>query len=136
MFLCVSASILFFNLPFQGSFFVLTIVSSCFLFAALGMGLLISTLSKIQILAAQYSIVVAFLPSYILSGFLFEITSMPKFIQLLTYAIPARYFVENLQTLFLTGNVVPLITINTLCMLLIATFFYLVIAKKFIKRLD
>lgn len=136
MILCVGVSILIFGLPFRGSFWVLAVSASCFLFSALGMGLMISTLSKVQLVASQYAIVVGFLPSYILSGFLFEISSMPAWIRALTYGIPARYFVECLQTLFLAGDVGPLILRNTLSMILIGIIPYFIIAKKLVKRLD
>jgi ABC-2 type transport system permease protein len=136
MLICVAVSILIFQLPFRGSFLILTGISSCFVFCALGLGLLISILSKVQIIASQYSIIIAFLPSYILSGFLFEFSSMPAWIQMITYAVPARYFVQSLQTLFLVGNVWPLFIRNTLCILFIGTIFYLIIAKKMVKRID
>ena len=136
MIICVGASILIFDLPFEGSFLILTGISSCFLFCALGLGLLISILSKIQIVASQYSVIVGFLPSYILSGFLFEISSMPAWIRTLTYMIPARYFVESLQTLFLVGNVAPLFIKNTLAIVGLGLICYVAISKKFVKRLD
>ncbi len=129
-------AILFLNVPLRGSLFVLEIVSSAFLFTACLLGLLISTLSKNQMIASQASIVSAFLPAFILSGFLFEIASMPKIIQLITYLIPARYFVTCLQTIFLTGNVWAVLIPNTLIMLFIGSLFLIGVILVTKKRLD
>ncbi|HXF28417.1 MAG TPA: ABC transporter permease, partial [Chlamydiales bacterium] len=117
-------------------FSVLTLVSGVFLYAALNLGLLISTLAKNQFVAAQMSLVTAFLPAFILSGFIFEISSMPLPIQIITYFIPARYFVSCLQTLFLVGNVWSLIGWNMLCMFAIGSIFLTITASKTVKRLD
>jgi ABC-2 type transport system permease protein len=97
---------------------------------------LISTLTKVQIIASQITLVVAFLPAYILSGFLFEICSMPWPIRLLTYLLPARYFVQSLQTLFLVGNVWSLLLLNVAVMFLFGLLLFFIIAKKTVKRLD
>ncbi len=136
MTLCVTISVLFYGLPLRGSFLVLGVVSATFLFCALATGLLISTLSKSQILASQIAIIVGFLPAYILSGFLFEIHSMPVPIQLITYLIPARYFVQSLQTLFLVGNVWSLILYNMLFMTVTGLILFVWTIRKTVKRLD
>jgi ABC-2 type transport system permease protein len=136
MTLCVLISVFFYGLPFRGSVWLLGVVSSLFLLCALGFGLLISTISRNQVVAYQIAIVAGFLPAFILSGFLFEITSMPVWVQILTYFIPARYFVTSLQTLFLVGNVWPLILRSILMMLLIATLFFSLAIRKTVKRLD
>ena len=136
MTICVFISVFGYGLPMRGSWLLLGLVSSAFLFCALGLGLLISTVSKNQILASQIAIVSGFLPAYILSGFLFEIASMPPWIQTLTYFIPAKYFVQCLQTLFLVGNVGRLILFNLLAMLGIGLVFFILTAFKTVKRLD
>ena len=129
-------ALILYDLPFRGSLTLLLITSSAFLFASLGHGLIISTLSRNQFVAAQASLVTAFLPSFLLSGFIFEISSMPGPIQLLTVIIPAKYFVSNLQTLFLAGNIYNLILINTAYMLIIGLILFVITAKKTVKRLD
>lgn len=134
--LSVLFTVFFFDVPLRGSWFSLILVNGIFLFSALGLGLLISVISKNQFVASQTALNTAFLPAYMLSGFLFEISSMPKWIQFLTYFLPARYFVSCLQTLFLTGNVWPLILRNLLFITLIALVFYLLLIKKTVKRLD
>lgn len=129
-------AIFFYHVPFQGSFLLLTLVSAVFLITALESGLLISTLARNQFAASQAAIITAFMPAFMLSGFIFEIHSMPLFIQGVTYLIPARYFVSSLQTLFLVGNIWPLILFNLMAMSLFGCFMFIIIAKKTIKRLD
>ncbi|MBS0616323.1 MAG: ABC transporter permease [Verrucomicrobia bacterium] len=136
MAICVIVSTLGYGLPFRGSWTSLLLVSSAFLFCALAMGLFISTVSKNQIIASQMAIVVGFLPAYILSGFLFEITSMPLVIQWITYIIPAKYFVQSLQTLFLVGNIWSILLYNMLFMIAIGLLFFFLTARKTVKRLD
>ena len=130
MAICVAVSVFLFGLPFRGSLLALFLVSSAFLCSALGLGLMISTLSKSQALASQIATVTGFLPAFILSGFLFEIFSMPRWIQVLTYFIPARYFVQCLQTLFLVGDVWSLILWNLVPMFLIGLLFFLITRHK------
>jgi len=136
MVLCVFLSITLFEVPFRGSYLVLLLSTSCFLLAALGQGLLISTLTRNQFVSAQISIMVGFLPAFMLSGFIFEISSMPWPIQAITYLLPPRYFVTILQSAFLAGVVWDLIIPNLLAMLVIALFFFILIARKTVKRLD
>jgi ABC-2 type transport system permease protein len=136
MAMCVWVAVIFYDVPYRGSFLILAIVSSIFLLSALGLGLLISTLARTQFVAAQSAMVAAFLPGFILSGFIFEISSMPIPIQMITHVIPARYFVSSLQTLFLVGNVWSLIIPNALAMLSIGAVFYLWAGYRTVKRLD
>lgn len=136
MLICFIVSVFFYDVPFRGSLLVLTFVSAVFLLAALALGLLISTLAKNQFVAAQAAMVSAFLPAFILSGFIFEITSMPTIIQGITYLIPARYFVASLQTLFLVGNVWKLLLTNLFFMFLFGLIIFIITAKKTVKRLD
>jgi ABC-2 type transport system permease protein len=79
---------------------------------ALGIGLLISTLVKSQFLASQLAMLLTFLPAMMLSGFLYDLRSMPAFIQGITYALPARYAVALMQTLYLAGNVGSVVWLN------------------------
>lgn len=136
MALCFLVTVFGFQVPFRGSILLLTLVSAVFLFCALGLGFMISTLARSQIVSYQISVVTGFLPAYILSGFLFEIYSMPWPIQLLTYIMPARYFVQCLQTLFLAGNVWSLIFLNMIPMLLVGLIFFLIAVRKTVKWLD
>lgn len=136
MAICVAISIFVYDLPMRGSFLMLALVSALFLFCSLGLGLMISTLTKNQVFAYQVTLIVAFLPAYILSGFLFEITSMPHWIQMLTHFIPAKYFVQSLQCLFLVGNVWDLILFDMVPIVVIGLIFFGITAMKTVKRLD
>lgn len=136
MTMCVLTAVFFYEIPFRGSWWLLGIVSSVFLWTALGLGLLISSAARNQFVAAQAAMVASFLPGFILSGFIFEISSMPWLIQAVTYLIPARYFVTNLQTLFLVGNVWELVLFNLIPMIVIGSLFFIITARKTVKRLD
>ncbi len=136
MTLCVFLSVTLFAVPFRGSYLVLLLATSVFLLAALGLGLLISSTTRNQFVASQISIMIGFLPAFMLSGFIFEINSMPWIIQALTYLLAPRYFVTILQTCFLSGTVWELILFNLFAMSLIACFFLGVSALKTVKRLD
>ncbi len=125
-----------FGVPLKGSLLVLFLTSSLFLLAALGMGLLISVVAKNQFVAAQAAIIATFLPAFILSGFLFDISSMPRPVQVITHVVAARYFISILQTLFLAGNIWPIILPNALALLLMAGFFLGAARKKSRKRLE
>lgn len=136
MTMCVFVAVVLYDVPLRGSFLSLGIASAAFLFTATQLGLLISTLSKNQFVASQISIVSGFLPAFILSGFIFEISSMPPIIQYITYLIPARYFVSNLQTIFLVGNVWSLIIPNILSILAFGLILLAITARISVKRLD
>lgn len=136
MIICIAVSVFIFGLPLRGSLLLLILVSAVFLLGALALGLLISTIAKNQVIAYQISMVTGFLPAYILSGFLFEIASMPFWIQVLTYIMPARYFVQSLQTLFLVGNVWSLILSNVVAMAIMGAIFFIATARRTKKRLD
>jgi ABC-2 type transport system permease protein len=134
MFICWAAAVFWFGVPFQGTLPALFAVSSVFLMGALGQGLLISTMARDQYLAAQAALVTGYLPSFILSGFIFEIASMPGPIRAFTYIFPARYFVSCLQTIFLAGNVWPLFLRSMAAMAVIGVFLFLLTAGKTLKK--
>ncbi len=134
--LSVAMTVFLFDVPLRGSLWVLLAASALFLFAALGMGLLISTIAKNQFIAGQVAILATFLPAFILSGFIFDIGSMPAPIRVLTHVIAARYFVSILQTVFLAGNVWQVIAANALALVLIAIFFLAQVRRLTRKRLE
>lgn len=125
-----------FDVPLRGSLWVLLMGTSLFLLTALGMGLLISTVTRVQFVAGQVAIITTFLPAFILSGFIFDIGSMPEVIRAITYLIPARYFVSILQTVFLAGNVWAVIVPNALALVVMATVFIGLTRRKAHKRLE
>jgi ABC-2 type transport system permease protein len=108
MALCTLVAVALFHVPFRGSFLALFAIASAFLLPSLGQGLLISAATKNQFLASQLALLSSFLPTFLLSGFIFEIGSMPKVIQLVTNLVPARWLIPSLQTVFLAGDLWPL----------------------------
>lgn len=130
MLLCFVVAYFWYEIPFMGSFWILVVLSSIYLFSSLGTGLLISTLAKNQFVAAQMSLVIGFLPAFILSGFLFEIGNMPQWLQYITFFVPARYFVQSLQTIFLAGDIYEIFIFDILAMLLISITLFILIFKK------
>ncbi len=136
MALSVAMALWVFDAPLRGSLIVLTAVSSTFLLTALGMGLLISIVARNQFAAGQIAIIVTFLPAFLLSGYIFDIQSMPLAVQGVTYAVAARYFIAVLQSLFLAGTVWSVIWKNSLALAAMALFFLSLCFIKFKKRLD
>lgn len=136
MCVCWLAATVWYDVPFRGSFIALLLSTSVFLLTALGQGLLISSFAKNQFLAAQMAIISAFMPSLMLSGFVFEIASMAAPVRELTYAVAARYFVSSLQTLFLAGTVHSLLLWAGAAMLVISVVSFILTAGKTVKRLD
>lgn len=92
-----------FGLPVRGSWWLLLLTLVLFLTGALGTGLLVSTIANTQEVAFQMALLLAFLPTFLLSGFIFPISNMPPFIQLITHIIPARYFLVALRGILLKG---------------------------------
>ncbi len=136
MALSVAMAVWLFGVPLRGSLLVLFGASSLFLLAALGMGLLISMLAKNQFVAGQVAIIVTFLPAFILSGFIFDIGSMPAVVRAITHVVAARYFVSILQTVFLAGNVWSVILPNALALAVMAVIFLGLTRRLSRKRLE
>lgn len=136
MCICVFLTVIGFNVPFHGSLWLMALATGLFLVASLSQGLLISTLAKNQFVASQAAINAAFLPAYMLSGFLYEIDSMPFVIRLITHLLPARYFVSIIKTNFLAGVIWSDILPNLMAMLLIGFVLLVIVARKTKRRLD
>jgi ABC-2 type transport system permease protein len=110
--LCLLSAKFLFHVPFRGSVLVLAGVSMLYLLVALALGLLISSALKSQFVASQVTLLVTFLPAVMLSGFLFDLRSLPMIVQLITFLLPARYYVTLLQTIFLVGDIWAVILPN------------------------
>ncbi|MEI9884064.1 ABC transporter permease [Atlantibacter hermannii] len=136
MLLCMLVSVFILGVPYRGSLWLLFFITSLFLLSTLGMGLLISTITRNQFNAAQVALNAAFLPSVMLSGFIFQIDSMPAVIRAVTYIIPARYFVTTLQSLFLAGTIPAVLIINVLFLIASAVMFIGLTWLKTKRRLD
>jgi ABC-2 type transport system permease protein len=99
----ILASMVLFDLPMNGSWIALLVALSLYLAGALGLGLMVSTVAESQQAAFQLAVLVSFLPTMILSGFVFPIASMPAAIQAVTFLVPARYFIVALRAIVLKG---------------------------------
>ena len=102
--LIILASMVLFGLPMRGNWLSLLVALSLFLVGALGYGLLISTVADTQQIAFQIALLISFLPTIMLSGFIFPIASMPRALQVVTYVVPARYFLVALRAIVLKGS--------------------------------
>ncbi|MDR2342156.1 MAG: ABC transporter permease [Campylobacteraceae bacterium] len=134
--LCFLVAYFWYEIPFRGSLLILFLMGAIYLFPALVSGLLISTITKNQFVAAQISLVASFLPAFLLSGFLFEIENMPQWLQILTHIVPARYFVNSIQTLFLAGNVYSIFLINAVGIVIIGTIVFVLVLLKSKKGIE
>jgi len=132
---CTLVAVGIFRVPLRGSLLSLGLITSAFLAGSLGIGLLVSTLSKSQFVASQIALVLGFLPALQLSGFLFEISSTPLPIQGLTYLFPARYLVQALQTIFLAGDIPALLWTDGIVLAGFAALFFFLTARVTRKRL-
>jgi ABC-2 type transport system permease protein len=136
LFVCVAVAVFLIGVPFRGSLWVLWLVGSLFLGSGLGLGLLLSTAMRNQFNAAQAALNAAFLPAVILSGFIYEIHSMPLVIRAVTYLVPARYFVTAMQTIFQAGEVWPVLIESMLFLTAASVVFIGLTALKTRRRLE
>ncbi|KAF0095521.1 MAG: antibiotic transport system permease protein [Puniceicoccaceae bacterium 5H] len=134
--LCVVVAVFLFQVPLRGSLLALYTVSGIFLLGGLGLGLAISAAAKNQFLASQVAINAAFLPAFMLSGFIFEIRSMPTWIQYISRLVPARYYVDCLKTLFLAGDLWGYLLPRIIALTVIAVFLLALTAKNLKRHLD
>jgi ABC-2 type transport system permease protein len=110
--LCLGAAKFLFDVPIRGSAPLVLALSMLYLLVSIAMGLLISSSLKSQFLSSQVTLVVTFMPALMLSGFIYDLRSVPEAVRLISYLVPARYFVSLLQTLFLVGDVWSVIWLN------------------------
>lgn len=136
MTLCTLLAVFVFGVPFRGSPLALLAAASAFLAPSLGLGLFISAATKNQFVASQVALLSAFLPALLLSGFIFEISSMPRPIQWLTLIFPARFFIPCLSTVFLAGDLWDVLLPNIAAMLGFGAAFFALAFRFTRKRLD
>jgi ABC-2 type transport system permease protein len=127
--------VVLFGVPLRGSPLLLLVLSFFFLVGALGMGIFISAITRSQMLATQLAMVATFLPAYLLSGFMFAITSMPKALQILTLVVPARYFLVVTRGIFLKGVGAEVLFVQGLSMILFSLIGLLLSIRGFRKEL-
>ena len=125
-----------FDVAVVGNTALLFLLSSLFLIGALFFGLLLSIKLKSQVLANQLAIIAGFLPTLLLSGFVFAIENMPLPLQFLTYIVPARYFIAILRGIYLKGIGLEILWLNALFLLLYALLMMVAANKKFTFKLE
>ena len=133
--LAALAGTLVFRVPFRGSVVLFLGLSLIFLLGALSLGMLISIKAKSQLVASQVAMVVTFLPSFLLSGFMYDIGNMPGWLQAITHAFPARYFVTILKGIFLKGIGLRMLWVDAAFLALFALIVTAAANRKFQKSL-
>ena len=136
MALCTLVAVLVMGVPFLGSVAALFGITTLFLGCALGFGLFLSTVTRNQFHAAQAALTAGFLPAMMLSGFVFEIGSMPWLLRVLTRVGPARYFTGSLQTLFQAGTIRSVLVPNAIALAVLMVIWLVLTARKTTRTLD
>jgi drug efflux transport system permease protein len=129
----VLVAMVMFGLPMRGSWLLLLFTTSLYLVGALGLGLFISSIAETQQVAFQIALLASFLPTLMLSGFIFPIASMPTFLRGVTYVVPARYFLIALRGIVLKGVGLPIIWQQLAAMVVYSTLL-LVLASARLRR--
>ena len=125
-----------FHIPMRGELWLVFVASSIFLVGALGIGMLISIITKSQFLSSQIALVATMLPAFLLSGFVFPIANMPYPIQIFTYIITARYFVVLLRGIYLKGLGLGILGGEAALLALFAAFVLALSLFKFKKKIE
>jgi ABC-2 type transport system permease protein len=133
---CILVGKFWFKVPIKGSIPLLLCLSTLFLFSALGLGLFISAIAKTQRVAMLLAMITSLLPTFLLSGFIFPIENMPRALQLVTYLVPARYFLEILRGIFLKDVGLRVLWENVVWLLIFSLVMVFISAMKFQKKLD
>ncbi len=128
-------SILVFKVPFRGNILLFYLAATLFSFGALGLGLFISLSAKSQQVASQFSFLTSFLPTFLLSGFIFPVASMPIILRSLSYLVPATYFLKIMRGLFLKGSGLAVLWPSFIVMFAFAAFFVMISTRRFSKRI-
>ncbi len=133
--LAVAMGTALFGVTVRGSHLLLFSVAAVFLVGALSLGLVISIVTKSQLLASQLAMVLTFLPSFLLSGFMYSIANMPVTVQAITYLVPARYFVALLKGIYLKGVGLHVLAVEVLLLTAFGAGVLLVAIRRFEKKL-
>lgn len=133
---CAVVSVWWFDVPFRGSWALLFASSALFLLVVLSGGYLISVIAKSQLAANQMALIATFLPTFLLSGFIFPIDQMPPVVQLITRVLPPRYYITILRSVFLKGTPVSMIASQLLALSIIGLVLVALATRSFHKRLE
>ncbi len=132
----VAMGVWVFGVPLRGSFLFLLGVTAMFLVGGLSLGIMVSTIARSQLVASQLAMVVTFLPAFLLSGFLYSIDNMPRFLQAVTHVVQARYFVEVLKNIFLKASPPSFVADDLIFLGLFAVVVFAIALGKFRKKLS
>jgi len=132
---CAAIAVWWFQVPFRGSVLTLLVSSALFMVVVLCMGYFISVVAKNQLAASQLALVATFLPAFLLSGFLFSIEQMPAAVRVITYIVPARYYVAALKKLFLKGTPTAMLYAELVPLVIFSFVLALLATRAFHKRL-
>jgi ABC-2 type transport system permease protein len=135
-FLCAVLGILWFGVPFRGSWILFLISSTLFLIVVLSLGYFFSVAAKSQLAASQISLFATFLPAFLLSGFLFPIAQMPLVIRAVTYIVPARYYMTIIRNIFLKGSALRFLVGELIALFIMACILVFVATRIFKKKLS
>ena len=133
---CAVVGVWWFGVAFRGHIWVFFLSSIMFLTVVLSMGYFFSVIAKTQLLASQISLIATFLPSFMLSGFMYPIDQMPSIIQIITHIVPARYYMEILRNVFLKGTSIMLMWQDLLGLAIFSLLLAVIATRVFKKRLD
>jgi len=133
--IAVLVGVFIFDVPFRGSVLLLAFSSCLFLSGVFFWGILVSAIAKTQLAAYQMGVVTTFMPSFLLSGFIYSIDGMPRVVQGITYVVPARYFVTILRGIFLKGVGLEVLGLETLFLVGFTTLVFLLATWRLSQKL-
>lgn len=128
--------IFLFDVPFIGSLFLLALLTTLYIITALSLGLMISTITKTQQVAMMFAVMITLLPTVMISGFIFPIASMPKLLQLISYIIPAKYYLVIVRGIMLKGNTIGQLLTPTVFLTIMSAILLIVSWRKFSVNLE
>jgi ABC-2 type transport system permease protein len=133
--MAVLLGVFVFGVPLRGNLILLFLLSSIFLTGALTLGIFISIAARNQLMASQLALLISFLPTFLLSGFTYEIFNMPPFVRAITYLVPARYFIVILRGIYLKAVGLNMLWYDSLCLSIFAFLAVTIAIKKFKKKI-
>jgi ABC-2 type transport system permease protein len=135
MLLILATGTLWFRISFKGSITLLIVMSLIYVLTTVSIGLFVSTITRTQLAAVLLSLIIALMPSFLFSGFLFPITSMPYILQLYTYVFPARYFNDISRDIFLKGVGIEYLWGNMLSLIIYTLLLFVITSLRFKKKI-
>jgi drug efflux transport system permease protein len=124
-----------FDVPIRGSLVTLFGCSMLFLLAMLGSGLIASVIAKSQLVAVQFALMVSYMPVAMISGFMFPIANMPKWLQAVSMVVPGRYYLTTLRGILLKGNGLAVLASDVMALAVFAAAFVTIAVWRFRRRL-